>query len=501
MKYPNLKIFKNLEKLLGRKSFELFTPLLFLNIFLIVFQFVYALLRINYVNAQIPFWYSKLWGDYQLAPKNYLFIIPTTSLILLVLGYLLIIFLNKYFVRYIKEVTVFFVTLWNATLTFSLVRIIFTASAPFTAFISPSYFNMLVPFVLSFSISAALLPLFNDFVRSKDLVTNPSVHSHPAMILQKPTARGAGFLFGILFIIVSFLFVGVSSEFIGLYIAVLLVSLLGILDDYQNTHPKSTYRVLENPLLRLLLLFIAVSVVIFSGIRIHIISNPFGAPIDLNNYTILLRGVAIPYISIIVSLVWIVWILNLLSWSNGIDGQYAGIIGISSIIIGILALRFTPLEAIHKQVAVMCMIAAGLSFGFVRQTWYPSKIMWGFGAISAGMVVAVLSILVKSKVVVSVLIMLIPFMDALVTVIRRIIQKKNPLAGDKGHLHHLLLNRGWGVPKVALFYWLSTAVFGIIGLFSSEKYIVQVGLTIIGLVGFLIVLMNLKSNQDKKPLQ
>ena len=117
---------------------------------------------------------------------------------------------------------------------------------------------------------------------------------------------------------------------------------------------------------------------------------------------------------------------------------------------------------------------------------------------SAGMVVAVLSILVNSKIVVSVLIILIPFMDAVVTVIRRIIQRKNPLAGDKGHLHHILLNHGWSVPKVALFYWLTTAIFGVIGIISSEKYLVQVGLTVMGAAGFVIVLMNLKSARDKK---
>ncbi len=498
MKLPNIKISKIAERVLGKRKSEVYTPLIIVNLLMIVFQTVYIFLRISYVNPQIPFWYSKFWGDYQLVPKNYLYILPVTSFILLGISYLLILFLGKYFIRYVKEVTAFFVSIWNLSITVSLVRIIFIASSPFPPIINPSYLNLLIPFLLSFTSSSLLLPLFTNYVKSKDLITNPTVHAHPAMILQRPTARGGGFFYGLLFLVFAIFFVGLPRELIGFYISIVMVSVLGILDDYQNTHPKSNYRALENPALRLILLFAAVSTVILSGIRIPLISNPFGAPIDLNTYTIMVGNVPFPYISVIISMIWVVWILNLLSWSNGIDGQYAGIIGISSIIIGILALRFDPIQTIHTRVAIMSMVSAGLAFGFVRQTWYPSKILWGFGAVSAGMVIAILSILVNSKVVVSVLIILIPFMDAIVTVFRRIIQRKNPLAGDKGHLHHLLLSRGWSVPKVALFYWLTTAVFGVIGIISSEKYIVQVGLTVIGAVGFIIVLMNLKSARDKK---
>jgi len=501
MNLPNLKLSKLAEKILGRRKTQVYIPLLIVNLGLILFQVAYIVLRIGYVNPEIPFWYSKMWGDYQLVPKNYLYILPVTSLILLIGSYSLVVLLNKYFVRYLKEVTSFFATVWIISITISLVRIIFVASSPFPPIINPSYLNLLIPLISGFIVSMTLLPLFTNFVKAHDLVTNPSVHAHPAMILQKPTARGGGFFYGVLFILLAFIFVGFHKELLGFYLAIIMVSILGILDDYQNTHPKSNYRALENPLLRLILLFAAVSTVILSGIKITVVSNPFGAPIDLNSYTVMLGNSQFPYLSIIVSLVWVVWILNLLSWSNGIDGQYAGIIGISSIIIGILALRFSPLEPIHTKVAVMSMISAGLAFGFVRQTWFPSKILWGFGAVSAGMVVAILSILVNSKIVVSVLIILIPFMDALVTVVRRIIQGKNPLAGDKGHLHHLLLSRGWSVPKVAIFYWITTAIFGVIGVLSSERYLLQVGLSVTGAVGFLIVLMNLKSVRDKKQPQ
>jgi len=119
--------------------------------------------------------------------------------------------------------------------------------------------------------------------------------------------------------------------------------------------------------------------------------------------------------------------------------------------------------------------------------------MWGFGAMSAGMVVAALSILINTKILISVLILLIPFLDASVTFVRRMLQKKSPLKGDRGHFHHLLLDLGWPIQKIAKFYWGTTFLFGMIGLLGSDKFLLQSVLIVGGLLAFVIVLMNLRS--------
>jgi UDP-GlcNAc:undecaprenyl-phosphate GlcNAc-1-phosphate transferase len=269
---------------------------------------------------------------------------------------------------------------------------------------------------------------------------------------------------------------------------------LGILDDYQNTHPKSRYRLLENPFLRLFLLFVSVLPVVLSGVTIYTISNPFGGFISLNVFEMKMGSRAIPLVPVAVTSLWIVWIMNVLSWSNGVDGQFPGIVGIASLLIAILALRFKELTEIHHQIALLSVISAGAAFGSVKYNWHPSKIMWGFGAMSAGLVIASLAILAQAKIAVSVLILLIPFLDALVTVGRRILKGKNPLKGDRGHLHHILLDKGWSVSKVALFYWFATAIFGIIGLLSPERVVLKVTFLIVGVVASILIFFNITSN-------
>jgi len=488
------KNYAKFKKTLGdlRKRFsDKIVGILVANSVIILFQLIYLKLRYVFVNSQVPFWYTRMWGDYQLVEKSWLYLFPIAALLILVTGLIFTIPIRRYYVRYGVTLVGIFTISSNALLTYSLLRIIFKASAPFEPLINPTYLDLLIPAFVAFMSMHFILPRFIKYAQERDIVTSPEIHSHPGMLLSEPSARGGGFVFGIAFLILAIIFVGFPPKLFAFYVALLLISLLGILDDYQNTHPETQFRLLENPYIRLGLLFLVVAIMSVSGTKIFSISSPFGSGILLFNSQI---------ISAIITTFWIVWVLNVLSWSNGIDGQYAGIVGIASILIVLLALRFVPLEIEDMKVAMLAAISAGLALGFVKFTWHPSKILWGFGAMSAGLVLAVLSILINSKVLTSIIVILIPFLDAFVTVIRRLLQRKNPLKGDRGHLHHILLNRGWGIRKIALFYWITTIIFGGIGYLTADKLTIQMGLTLVGLVAFVIIILNLRFKKDIMPL-
>ncbi len=468
------------------------------NILLILTTLGYIYLRFNYINEKIPFWYTQKWGDPMLGPKILLYSLPVVAALVLILGLVFEFLLRKYFVRYLREVVLTFITFTNLMLFFSAILIIFSASVPFPALISPLVFSLLVPFVVSFVTTLIGLPYFIKFAEDHDIITNPKLHQHPGMTLQLPSARGGGAFYVLIFILSSILFIGFPSKLLGFYLAVIMLGILGFVDDYQNTHPKSVFRSLENPLLRLLLLFSAIAVLVLSGVIITTVVNPFGGVINLAQLKFTFDHTSLELLMYLFTGIWIAWVVNLMSWSNGIDGQYSGIVGIVSIFICLLALRFFPLGLIHKQVAIMAAISAGIAFGIARYSWYPSKIMWGFGATSAGFVVAVLSILINTKILISIMILMVPFLDAVVTFFRRILQGKSPLKGDRGHLHHLLLDRGWSVPKIARFYWFTTLIFGLIGYFGSDKYLIQTVLIVGGIVAFVIVLANLRALEKRQ---
>lgn len=480
-----------LEKLTARFRNRTFS-LIFVSLLIISLQLIYILLRFQFINPEIPLWFTKNWGDYWLAPKIMIYIIPAVSFAIFIFGLGLIV-VNKFYIKYFSELIWGSVVFCLLFLSNSILGIIHSASVPFTPLINPDIVPLTIPFAAAFLITYLLLPYFIDFAQSKKLVTNPSVHEHPGMVLTYPSARGGGIIYGLVVLLVAAIFVGFSKNFSGLYISILMISILGVIDDFQNTHPSSSFKIFENPFLRLFLLFLSVLPTVLSGILINEVSNPFGQIIILKSIHLFLPAVF--------TIIWIVWLMNVMSWSNGIDGQYSGIIGISSLAIAFLALRFVPLQPIHFQVATLAAISAGSAFGFTKYNWHPSKVMWGFGAMSAGLLISVLSISIKGKIVASILIILVPFMDAIVTVIRRMIQKKNPLSGDRGHLHHLLLDRGWEPKKIAKFYWITTAFFGLVGLMTPEKYSLQAAMIVIGVVAFIIILLNLRSGTNRQQTQ
>ena len=57
---------------------------LILNFLLTLFQAIYVSLRFKYLNELIPFWYSKPWGNPQLAWKTHIFLIPLLSFLILI---------------------------------------------------------------------------------------------------------------------------------------------------------------------------------------------------------------------------------------------------------------------------------------------------------------------------------------------------------------------------------------------------------------------------------
>ena len=166
-----------------------------------------------------------------------------------------------------------------------------------------------------------------------------------------------------------------------------------------------------------------------------------------------------------------------------------------------LSIRFAGLTPAQLDIARLAAVAAGASIGLTKYTWHPSQIMWGFSATAAGMILATLSILTGAKVATAMIVLLIPFLDAVITVFKRIVQKKPPWQGDKGHLHHLLLERGWSIKKIAGFYWVSTAILGIVALIASEKHVLLVVLILTGGVAFILISLNLQSMLRKQAQQ
>jgi len=112
--------------------------------------------------------------------------------------------------------------------------------------------------------------------------------------------------------------------------------------------------------------------------------------------------------------------------------------------------------------------------------FYPQKIMPGYGAGSlAGYFLAVLAILSGAKLATTLMVLAIPTADAIFTIARRLKAGKSPFWGDRGHLHHKLMDvLGWGRRRIAVFYWLSSLSLGVLSLYlPTMGKIITIGIT------------------------
>jgi len=306
-------------------------------------------------------------------------------------------------------------------------------------------FVIILPLLASLIITAVAVPISLFFLGKYKVMDDPRVHKHPAIIHEKPIPRGGG---------------------IPLFIGVFLASLIFI--PFTNLIASIFFADIS-PYSRFLVNIFSAIIVVYSGASVSFITNPFGGILFLNQITIPFLPFPFSSVSAIIAVLWIVWVMNMLNWSKGVDGQMPGIVAISAVVIGVLSLRFSILDQGSVTAATLSFILAGSSLAFLIFNFYPAKIFPGYGATAIYLLLAVASILSSAKLATAILVMGIPMTDGLFTILRRLASGKSPFWHDKKHLHHLLLSLGFGQRRVALFYWIVSAILGALSLILSSK--------------------------------
>ena len=460
--------------------------LLFLSVLLIKYTQ-------NILPSLVPLWLTQKWGEGRLAPKTFLYIIPLIQFIFTLTNTLIINLAIKKRKNEYETVLSYLSIFVNLLFLSFLFKIISNITFfPFNT-IDARFLNIIPPFILSLGISAFSTKYVIKFAHKFNVVTDPRTDTHPAMLIKAPVPRAGVLAFYIGFIITSLLFLPLDSKkFIGIYAGTTLMVILGVLDDKFKD---------INRYIRLLIMLGAATFTSLFGVITFYLNNPFNSSIKLDGLIYKFNAFGgdhkIFILAVLFSIAWMVWVMNTISWSNGIDGQFSGIAGITALTIALLSLRFAPIDQENLNIATLSAIAAGAIFGLTPYTWYPMKIMWGFGATAVGLVLASTSILSISKVAVASLVLLVPFLDAAVSMIRRVLKRRSPFFGDREHLHHKLLDLGWSKPQVALFYWVITGFLGAIAIASSGKDTILTIVTFAGVIGFSIIVLNLIGSKKK----
>lgn len=305
-------------------------------------------------------------------------------------------------------------------------------------------FKFIIPFLTSFLITIVLIAIgmvFGKKIRWRKRASLRHIH-HP----------GALRLGGIVMIIAFNLAIIFNNGLVitpGLYgvmAASIVLLCVGVWDDIREVFWKTQF-----------FFQVAVAIIIFIlGVRVYFITNPLtGGIINLDS------GIGV-IISMILVIAWIILMINSMNWLDGIDGLSGGITFIGAMTIFFLSLK--P-EVNQPPMAILAVIVAGTSLGFLIFNFNPSRVLAGTsGSMFMGFILAVLAIFAGTKIATSILIMSIPVIDFIWVIGERIKNKKSIFQPDKTHIHHKLLDLGWTQRKTALYFYAITILISAVAL-------------------------------------
>lgn len=267
---------------------------------------------------------------------------------------------------------------------------------------------------------------------------NRRMHNHPI-----PRMGGLAIFFG--FILSALIFIPLTTPLRGMLLGAVIIVILGIFDDI--------YALPAMP--KFLIQILAALIAVLMGNRIDILSNPNIFSSD--PYWVL------GWLSIPISVIWIVGITNAVNLIDGLDGLACGVSTISSMTMLVIAL--TVAEA---QVAILMAALAGACIGFLPYNLNPAKIFMGdTGSTFLGFVLATVSIqgLFKSYAIISFavpfLVLGLPIFDTCFAILRRLARGQSPMAPDRGHIHHRLIDMGFTQKQAVAVLYLISAILGL----------------------------------------
>ncbi|MGH2751729.1 MAG: glycosyltransferase family 4 protein [Actinomycetota bacterium] len=296
-----------------------------------------------------------------------------------------------------------------------------------------------------------------------------------------------------------------SSELLGIGAGAVVIFFLGAVDDLHD---------LPAPV-KLAGQIFAAGIVFLSGVQMQFLLLPGGDVLALSDD-----------VSVLLTIVWLVAMINAVNLVDGLDGLAAGIVAIASASFFVYTFNLEDGGFLVSQSSapLVAIIIVGATLGFLRHNFHPAKIFMGdsgsmlLGLVLGGATVAGIGaqgvgvpnvagsptsqvFLAYFPLFIPLAVIAIPLIDALFAIIRRARRRKSVWHADKEHLHHRLMDLGHGHRQAVIVMYIWSALAAGAGLAFSfldrSEVIFALPIAVAAIVLYTIFPVLTKAIQDR----
>jgi UDP-GlcNAc:undecaprenyl-phosphate GlcNAc-1-phosphate transferase len=289
--------------------------------------------------------------------------------------------------------------------------------------------DALYAFAVAAAASALLTPLVGRLATRIGAVDRPRERG----LSDRPTPLlgGVAMLAGVL--LAAALFLPGSGETHAILAGAAVIALIGALDDAVDLHPA----------LKLAGQALAAFIPVQAGVTVDNITFPFLGAVDFGH-----AGGPL-------TLVGLVAVMNVVNFSDGIDGLAAGVCTISALTFALIAF---DLE--RDQAGVLAALTAGAALGFLAHNFHPASIFMGdSGSNLLGLMLGCVAVQgsLKTNALIALVgplvILAVPFLDSTFVVLKRLKYRRKPWEPDAEHFHHRFSRIGFSQRRTVLYLY------------------------------------------------
>ncbi|HEY9564751.1 MAG TPA: MraY family glycosyltransferase [Nocardioides sp.] len=221
--------------------------------------------------------------------------------------------------------------------------------------------------------------------------------------------------------------------------------------------------------------------------------------------------------------------VNAVNFIDGLDGLAAGVVGVGAIAFFLFCYQIAHLndQSLAVTGALLCAALGGACAGFIPHNFYPARLFMGdSGSMLLGLLLSASALTLSGQfsatevtqggggsdasllptllpIIVPLSILIVPFADLILAVIRRTRRGQAFYQPDKQHLHHRMLEIGHSHGRAVLIIWLWASLIGfgtvLVSLYASGLTWFLVALWLVVTVALTFVVPRVKGVEN--PLQ